>query len=72
MAFRNPANGYVKRFGAVRLWYFIFGIFYLIVHGLWKELLIVFLTFGIAHLYYIFALPSAIRAKYLSEGWVET
>lgn len=35
MTFVNPTNGYQKRFYNIRLWYFFFGIFYLIVHGLW-------------------------------------
>lgn len=40
--------------------------------GMWKEVLITYLTGGLAWIVYIFILPNTIRSHYLNKGWFQT
>lgn len=86
MKFKNSVNGHEVTLSSPAFFYLLFGIFYLIYHGLWTHILIqivatlIFLAglgepgflFSIfLHIGYAFFITGIIKDKYLNKGWQE-
>ena len=72
--FKNPSNGYIENVSNWSiLWCFLFGIFYFMVKGIWKHVLIslvlAIVTFGISWLVYPFLAKGIIEKDYQRRGW---
>lgn len=51
-------------------WYvFFLGVFVPISRGMWPQVLITFLTFGLANFYYMFKLNRLYVEKLVTDGW---
>ncbi len=71
MRFRNPANGFIQEFPVPHLSYAVFGMGYLLHFGMWRHVMIMALTGGLAYFFYLFAIHEVVREHYLEKGWVE-
>jgi len=82
MKFKHPQNDFVENISCPWLWVLLFGCFYLLIKGFWKQLffciIMVIITLLIAFpltilfwIIYPLFINGIIRKSYLRNGWSE-
>jgi hypothetical protein len=75
MKFENTRNNYIEDVSSPLSWFwvFLFGPLYWAVKGIWRHaiahIVLIIITFGIAHIIYPFFSYSIIKKHYLKMGW---